>query len=310
MPQFLAAMTVSRHMPTITALTLYPVKSCAGIALDAAEVAATGLRFGGIHDREWMIVDAAGQFLTQRELPQMATIRPILEDNQYLLLQAPNIAPLRLNIDASRTPATIFSKRQVQVWDDVLMADSCGTEADDWCTRVLGVACHLVRFDPNVQRPRESQWLPGATLTTLFSDGFPMLLVSTASLADLNQKLVLRGNHAVPMDRFRPNIVIDGVDAFEEDYAESLTVITSQKNSPLVQQGIILKPVKPCPRCPIPAVNQLTGLIESNPVDTLQTYHTHARLENAATFGMNTIVVQGQNRLIRVGDKVTLQIAF
>jgi hypothetical protein len=137
-----------------------------------------------------------------------------------------------------------------------------------------------------------------------------MLLLSEASLDDLNQKLVSRGNHAVPMNRFRPNIVIDGVAAFEEDYAESLTLSATQKSHPLMQQDIILKPVKPCPRCPIPAVNQLTGLIESNPVDTLQTYHTHARLENAATFGMNTIVVQGQNRLIQVGDAVTLQIAF
>lgn len=296
-------------MPTITVLTLYPVKSCAGIALSEAEVTEMGLKSGGIGDREWMIVDHQGQFLTQREFPIMATIRPSLTEH-HLVLNAPTMSALTLPI--KRPLATTYrpAMRQVQVWDDTVMAEDCGETANTWCSQLLGISCHLVRFHPDMQRRRESQWLPGGVLTTLFSDGFPMLLVSQASLDDLNEKLTRHGNQAVPMNRFRPNIVIDGVAAFEEEYAASFTRASTQIGTSSGQPEIILKPVKPCPRCPIPAVNQVTGEVEANPVDMLLTYHTHALLDHAPTFGMNTIVAQGQNHLIRVGDILTVQIAF
>lgn len=296
-------------MPIITALYLYPIKSCAGIALNEAELSETGLRVNGVGDREWMIVDHNGLFLSQRECPLMATIKPVILNHQ-LLLQAPNTSVLPISIRRQQDSVAQSAMRQVQVWDDILMAEDCGEEASAWCSKVLGTPCHLVRFLPSVQRLRESQWSPGVSLSNFFSDGFPMLLTSEASLSDLNQQLTSHGRPNVPMDRFRPNIVIDGESAFEEEYVDTYIKPLSEQQKLLKQEEIVLKPVKPCPRCPIPGVNQDTGVIEPNPVDILQTYHTHPRLDNAPVFGMNTIVQTGKNQWIRVGDFFQSQIAF
>ena len=131
----------------------------------------------------------------------------------------------------------------------------------------------------------------------------PLLLISEASLADLNQKLTALKLTAVPMNRFRPNIVIDGIAAFEEEYAESFSIDEAG-------QTICLKPIKPCPRCPMPAVNQLTAHVEDNPVDVLQTYRSNAMLDGAVTFGMNMIVAQGSGHYLKLGDMLELHLAF
>jgi uncharacterized protein YcbX len=125
-------------------------------------------------------------------------------------------------------------------------------------------------------------------------------LIAQASLDDLNRRAIAQGRQAVPMNRFRPNIVIDGVEAFEEDYAASY----------LLQNGIQLRPVKPCPRCPIPAVDQLTGEVGASPVDILQSYRANPIVDGEITFGMNVILEQGAGLVLRVGDEVEMPIAF
>lgn len=291
-------------MPTITTLTLYPIKSCAGISLAAATLTQAGLSHQGVVDREWMLVDGAGQFLTQREHPRMALIRPSIQDGQ-LLLQAKGMQPLSIPLETADPEHAV--KLTVQVWDETLVALDCGAIAATWFSTFLGLACRLVRFDPAARRLVNPKWTGGREVHTLFSDGYPMLLISQASLDDLNQKLLLQGKAEVPMNRFRPNIVIDGVDAFEEDYAESLLLSDTEANP---KRQICLKPVKPCPRCPIPAVDQSTGAVGTNPVELLQTYRANALLDGAVTFGMNVILTQGAGQLLKVGDRLELQLAF
>lgn len=287
-------------MPSITALTLYPIKSCAGITLSSAMLTETGLSFATVHDREWMVVDQNGQFLTQREHPKMALIRPAITDGK-LVLEATDTLALAIPLVHDN-----LSKRtsiQVQVWDDSLLAYDEGQECADWFKAVLGVTCRLVRFNPSATRVANNQWTSNKNVATHFSDGYPLLLISEASLADLNQKLTALKLAPVPMNRFRPNIVIDGIAAFEEEYTESFTMDETNR-------AICLKPIKPCPRCPMPAVDQLTAHVGDNPVDVLQTYRSNAMLDGAVAFGMNVIVSQGSGQYLKLGDVLELHLAF
>ena len=282
-------------MPTITDLTIYPIKSCAGIALSQAMVNEAGLSSGGVHDREWMLVDANWQFLTQREYPRMATIRPEITLTA-LLIHAPGQSVLSLSLQAQNRSADV----QVTIWEENFPAQDCGDDAAAWFSKVLGLACRLVRFSSDAQRLSNSKWTGDIAAPNRFSDGYPILLTATASLEDLNQRLHGEGRSAVPMNRFRPNVVLKGMEAFEEDYAESFSI----------GDDIQLRPVKPCPRCPMPAVDQVTGEVGPNPVDILQAYRANPVVDGGITFGMNLIVAEGAGKVLRVGDDVDMQIAF
>jgi uncharacterized protein YcbX len=158
----------------------------------------------------------------------------------------------------------------------------------------------------SVTRPVSPTWIENRVVSTLFSDAYPILLTSVTSLEDLNLKLRASGRSEVPMNRFRPNIVLDGITAFEEEYTQLLIIGRSDEDGP----DICLKPVKPCARCPIPAVDQITAKVGPNPVDILQSYRANALLDGAATFGMNTILIKGAGRYLQVGDEVTSELAF
>jgi uncharacterized protein YcbX len=283
-------------MPAVTELHLYPIKSCGGIMLREARLTAAGLTNGRIADREWMVVDSAGEFLTQREYPKMALITPHVKAG-VLELRAPGMPPLEIPLeppDPQQAPTL-----QVRIWHDTVKAYDCGAATAAWFSHTLGTACRLARFHPHAKRVADTQWTGNVPASARFADGFPMLLISQASLDDLNQKLNAKGYAALPMNRFRPNIVIDGVGAFEEDYAESFDTGSAA-----------LKPVKPCPRCPIPSVDQATGMIGPDPLDILQSYRANPKVGGAITFGMNIILERGEGEILRIGQQVDVALAL
>jgi uncharacterized protein YcbX len=282
-------------MPSISELTMYPIKSCAGIALTEAVITASGLSYAGVCDREWMLVDGSGLFLTQREYPRMACLR-ITIAGDTLRVDTDTMTTLSISLKANADAQKIT----VQIWETEVIADDAGEEAAIWFSQALGTRCRLVRFSPQAQRYANTKWTGDTLAPTRFADGYPLLLIAQASLDDLNRRAIAQGRQAVPMNRFRPNIVIDGVEAFEEDYAASY----------LLKNGIQLRPVKPCPRCPIPAVDQLTGEVGASPVDILQSYRANPIVDGEITFGMNVILEQGAGLVLRIGDEVEMPIAF
>jgi uncharacterized protein YcbX len=281
-------------MAVLSQLVLYPIKSCAGIALEEATLTASGLLAHGVHDREWMLVGPDGQFLTQREFPRMALVTPRVVGDA-LHVSAPGMPALVLGLAID--PAAPL--RRVRIWDDVVDAADCGDAVAAWFTEVLGSACRLVRFAPGVVRPTSTKWTGGEASETRFADGYPLLLIGAASLADLNRRLELAGRDPLPMNRFRPNLVVDGIEPFEEDYVASFSA-----------DGIALRPVKPCARCPIPAIDQATAEPGADPLDILQAYRANPRMDGAVCFGMNCIVSAGAGSLLRVGQQLDVALAF
>lgn len=285
----------------ISRLFVYPVKSCAGVEVQEAILLETGLEF----DRAWMVVDAQGEFLTQRELPRMALIQPKLRHFD-MVLRAPGMLALHIALDEVEQTA------QVKLWGESVKAYDMGPIAAQWMTDFLGQLARLVRFDPDQQRLSSLDWTAGVEAQNQFSDGYPLLLLSEASLHGLNDKLVARGSKAVGIERFRPNIVIGDaphaagtVAAHDEDRLESLQVST--------EQGLLhLRPVKPCARCPIPDVDPLTAEVGTSVGDTLRTYRQDARVKGALTFGMNVIVLNAphQDQVLKVGQKVAANWLF
>ena len=283
-------------MAILSELNLYPIKSCAGIAVREATLTRAGLSVDAVYDREWMVVDEAGQCLTQREHPRMALITPVLKADT-LELRAPGM--LRLEIPLGLPDPEHEITRTVTLWEDSVLAYDCDDTTATWFSKAIGVPCRLVRFHPNATRLASAKWTGGVEAPTLFSDGYPVLVIGTESLADLNGKLRAAGREALPMNRFRPNLVIAGIEAFEEDYAEHF-----------VLGQATLKPVKPCPRCPMPSIDQARGEFGPDPLDILQTYRTKPALDDAVCFGMNAIVTEGDGERLYVGQPVTMTLAF
>jgi uncharacterized protein YcbX len=173
-----------------------------------------------------------------------------------------------------------------------------GDVAAQWFSDFLGTQLRLVRFDPDHRRLSSPQWTDGVEAPNQFSDGFPLLVVGEASLAELNQKLIAAGYGAVGIERFRPNIVLAGLQAQDEDRLDLLRIAAGG-------QEVRLRPVKPCPRCPIPDIDPATAQIDPQVSDTLRAYRRNDRLQGAVTFGMNAIVLQGAEQTLRVGQVVT-----
>ena len=282
----------------ISRLYVYPVKSCAGVEVKEVVLTETGLEF----DRAWMVVDAGGTYLTQREQPRMALIKPQLKRYE-MVLRAPGMLALHIELDK------VEAKVEVTIFADHVAAYDMGPIAAQWFTDFLGVAARLVRFDPEEKRLSSLQWTGGIEAPNQFSDGYPVLVISQASLDNFNEKLVANGHTAVGMERFRPNIVLgnpaDGPELapHDEDRLDLLEIGTPQGR-------VELKPVKPCPRCPIPNVDPATGVTSPEVCDLLQSYRQDARLGGAITFGMNLIVLQGVDHLLQVGQSVAADYRF
>ena len=268
---------------TLTSLHAYPVKSCAGVTLPEAMLIETGLEF----DRAWMLVDAEGEFLSQRELPRMALVTTDLRHSE-LVLRAPGMLPLHLALDTVEQPT------RVRVWNDEVAAYDMGELAAAWFSNFLRQPLRLVRFDPQQRRLSNRAWTGDIEAENAFSDGYPILVVSSASLAALNERLAAKDVAPVTMARFRPNLVLDGLDAHGEDYLDE--IVFDAPEGP-----VRLKLVKPCPRCPIPNVDPATGIPGTEPGDTLAGYRADARVDGAISFGMNAVIVEGLECTLRAG---------
>jgi len=277
--------TVSDVNFSLNALAIYPLKSCAGVALTESLLIETGLDL----DRAWMVVDELGEFVSQRELPRMALIEPSLRSDD-LRLRAPGMLALHLSLDRAEAPA------RVRVWDDWVKAYDMGDLAAQWFSDFLGQRLRLVRFDTDHRRLSDPKWTAGLDAQTAFADGFALLVVSVASLAELNRCLVQRGSSQVDMRRFRPNIVLDGIDAHDEDHIDQLEIDTAEG-------PVVLKMVKPCARCSIPDVDPALGTTGHSVGDTLATYRSDPRMNGALTFGMNAVPITGIERVLRVGQQ-------
>jgi uncharacterized protein YcbX len=278
---------------SIASLHLHPIKSCAGIAVDEALLIDTGFEF----DRAWMAVDAQGEFLSQRQLPRMALIRPTLRASD-LVLRAPGMLALHLQLDA------VEGECRVKVWDDSVDAFDMGDLAAQWFSDFLARPARLARFDPQVRRLSSPRWTGPIEARNAFSDGFPILVTSTASLAELNRRLAGAGQAAVAMNRFRANLVLDGLDdAHGEDFIDTLTI-----DSP--DGEVVLKLVKPCGRCTVPDVDPVTAEQGHAVADTMAAYRAEPRIGGGLAFGQNAVIIAGFEHRLRVGAGVRATLAF
>jgi uncharacterized protein YcbX len=298
---------------TLSALTIYPVKSCRGIPVNEAQLGPRGLEW----DREWMVVDGNGRFVTQRELPRLAWIETSLTSDA-LVLRHPGTSDLKVPLGEQGG-----REREVTVWRDTCRAWDMGDEATAWFAQLYGRPLHLVRFCADQHRPCDPAWVGAVPSEAAFADAFPVLVVSEESLADLNQRIqgastsvaagvppaVERGvsppgipgsrpvstsipNRDLPMERFRPNLVVRGGPPYVEDAARVMRV-----------GGVELHLVKPCVRCRITTTDQATAAVGVEPLRTLATYRRDEAL-GGVVFGQNAIIASGQGEVLRVGMPV------
>lgn len=265
---------------TLSGLFLYPVKSLGGYAVTEAEVTARGLRY----DRRWLLVDERNRFMTQRQQPELALLVVAPAYNGFLIShrQRPDLLPLFIPFEA--TPdRTLF----VTVWDDILWAWRGTPEADEWLAEALSRPCRLVYMSDMVRRDVEPVLNPEGQLVS-FADGYPFLLAGEAALADLNTRLA----EPVPMNRFRPNLVFAGGEAYADDRWERFQIGEWP-----------FRAVRGCGRCVLTTIDQATA--RKNPVgEPLRTLATYRQAENSTLFGQN-VTGPGHGHL-RVGDAVTV----
>jgi uncharacterized protein YcbX len=255
----------------LTALNVYPIKSAAGIPADAWQVDEFGLRF----DHRWMVIDEAGRFISQREQPRLALVRPSFHED-LLLVDAPGQRPLELPLHPTCSVTT-----KITVWHDTCEVGWLGNHAAAWFSAVLGCSCSLAYMPDSTLRPADPAFAPAGTRVS-FADGFPFLLISEESLADLNSRMPV----PLPMNRFRPNLVIAGGEPYAEDSLDRFTI---------GEMGFLV--VKPCDRCVVTTTDQATAQRGREPLRTLATYR---RRDGKVLFGQN-VVHSGIGRLA-VGD--------
>ena len=287
----------------IRGLYVYPIKSCAGIALDQASISAAGVKW----DRQFILVDAAGNMMTQRTVPRMVLVQPTLQPElEQMVVNAPGVPALTLSLaDASPQEAPV----SVRVWSSSPLGAAVSEEADRWFSTVLGQPCRLLRLHARSQRrvtpefpdswqARHQDWRPlsAQDQTFGFADGFPFLITNTASLDALNQQLAAKDVAPVGMIRFRPNIVLEGLPEYDEDYIFGLRA--GQLHFALV---------KPCPRCPIPNVDPATAAVADEPGITLMQTRS---ADLGVLFGVNAVLTDKVSDVLHIGQQVEAEYDF
>lgn len=271
----------------LSGLFLYPVKSLRGCAVATAEIDALGL----IGDRRFLLVDPDGRFLTQRTLPRMAQIETELTHDN-LVLRAAGAGEIAVR----REPDPAAPLRSVSIWkSEGMLAEDCGDDVARWSSDFLRIPCRLVRIGGKFLRPILKPDVAGPGDVVTFADGYPFMAISEASLADLNDRLVAQSEEPVPMNRFRPNLVLAGGGAFAED------------NWPRLKIGsVTFRAAGPCARCGVPGIDQVTGeRIGPEPLRTLAAYRRDATDPTRINFGQN-LIHETKSGTLRVGDAVLL----
>ena len=279
---------------TISALNVYPVKGLKGIPLKEARCTDRGIE----HDRRWMLVDREGMFFTQREHPRMATVWTEI-DADALSLSAPDTEEVRVPLRPEGG-----DKLRVQVWNSTCDAITVSRQADEMLSGYLGFDCRLVYMPDDSTRYSNAQFGGGGHRVG-FADGYAYLLTNEASLADLNAKLLAKDHPAVPMNRFRPNIVVAGTSAFAEDNWGDLRFAPLGPLDSRLRgnDSVVLRTAKPCGRCQVTTTDQATGDVRGpEPLATLATYRDS---DFGIRFGMNLVTIR--EGTIRVGDTVELR---
>jgi uncharacterized protein len=265
---------------TLAGIYIYPVKSAAGIACNEAQLGPHGL----LHDREWMVVDAAGRFVTQRDEARLALLGTAIAGGRLLLSSPAGSGPA---LDLNHEGET----RQVQVWRASVPAFDAGADAAQFVSDLLGRPLRLVRFDPRHRRLANQDWTAGLEVPTLFSDGYPMLVLSQASIADL----AARVGHDLPVQRFRPNLLLGGVGAYAEDGAMEM-----------VLGNVRIALTKACTRCVITTIDHVSGeRTGEEPLRTLKAYR-HDPALRGVVFGRNAYATAGVGGTLRRGEAVHL----
>ena len=257
-------------------LRIYPLKSARGISLAHARLERTGLQW----DRHWLAIRTDGRFLTQRTQPALARIATSLGE-RGLRLQTEGLEALELPFEG---PAI---EREVRIWRDTLAAQDLGDAAAEWISTALGEPARLVRAPRTPARRADTAFAGPRPVPLAFPDGYPVLVCNQASLRVLNERLTA----ALPMERFRPNVVLSGLEPFAEDHIECVRI-----------GRVRLKLVKPCTRCIIPSIDPRTGLRGEDPLPVLRTFRFDPALRGV-TFGENAIIETGVGQRIECGAR-------
>lgn len=263
-------------MVYVTEINIYPIKSTRRIALTQSHVEKRGLAW----DRRWMLVDDDGVFITARQHPTLTLVNTRVEGDS-LLVNGPGMPELAIPLHPRQG-----AKETVRIWRNDCDALHLGAHYDQWFSDYLGLGCRLVHMPHSLVRPVRAQYgKPGDEVS--FADGFPLLLISQASLEDLNSRLAV----PVSMRRFRPNLVVTGCEPFAEDQWNRIRV-----------GGVYFDVVKPCSRCVFTTIDPDTAdkHPQKEPLRTLGTYRR--RPEGGVFFGQN-LIPRGTGT-IRVGDEV------
>jgi uncharacterized protein YcbX len=263
---------------TLAEINVYPVKGLKGIALEKARCTDRGIE----HDRRWMVVDGDGRFLSQREHPKMATVWTDLDGDKLTLSSEEG----SVDVPLEPPPAP---KMRVQVWNSVVDALPASREADWFLTQSLGFPSRLVYMPDDSERYSNSKYA-GEGKRVGFADGYAFLVTNDGSLADLNARLTAKGHPALPMNRFRPNLVVSGAAPWAEDDWREMRIGSAA-----------FRGVKPCGRCQVTTTDQATGeVVGPEPLATLSTFRESS--EFGIMFGMNLVSVKAGD--VRVGDEV------